>query len=256
MSNDPILRVQDVSHAFGGVRAVDDCSLQITAGIITAIIGPNGAGKSTLIEVITSGLRLQTGSVHYRGSNISRTPPHLLAGLGLYRTYQLSREFAALTVLENLLVVAPEADESLLGAVLLRGRMKRRRDAATERALDVLERFGLLAMRNEPASTLSGGQKRLLELARAVMCRPRLLFLDEPAAGINPALITLIEGHLRRMLAEDGTTLVIVEHNLSLVERLCDHVIVLAEGRVLAEGSMAEHRDNDAVVSAYLGSAA
>lgn len=255
MTSQPILEVRNVSHAFGGVKAVDDCSLTIAEGSLTAIIGPNGAGKSTLIEVITSGLKLQSGQVIYDGADISRTPPHRLARMGLYRTYQLSREFAALTVLENLMVVAPDADESLLGALLLRGRMRRRRVQTIERALRVLERFGLYEMRNEPADTLSGGQKRLLELARAVMCRPRLLFLDEPAAGINPALVTLIERHLRQMLVEDGTTLVIVEHNLALVERLCDHVIVLAEGRTLAEGSMADHRQNDAVVSAYLGSA-
>ena len=253
---DSILVVEGVSHVFGGVKAVDNCSFSVRRGSITGLIGPNGAGKSTMIEIISGGLKLRQGHVVYDGMEIGHNPPHVLAARGLYRTYQLSREFASLTVLENLVVVDPNTDESVIGALLMRGRMLRLQQQAVDHAERILERFGIYHMRYELAQTLSGGQKRLLELARAMMTNPKLLLLDEPMAGINPALMESVEHHLSDIRDHFGTTILVVEHNLGVVDRLCEEVIVMAEGTTLATGTMADHRANLNVIRAYLGSAA
>jgi neutral amino acid transport system ATP-binding protein len=253
-SADPILVVEDIHHAFGGVQAVNGCSFRVPAGMICGLIGPNGAGKTTLVNAITGMLRPQRGRVHYAGMDITNWPPDRVARSGLLRTFQLSREFSRLTVMENLLAAATgQIDESLWGALFRRRSIKEQERRLVARARDLLHTFGLDLVRNEWAENLSGGQKRLLELARAAMAEPRLLLLDEPMAGINPALIGQIELHIRD-LARQGITFLIVEHNLNVVERLCDLVIVMAEGRTLAEGIMSEHRRNPDVVRAYLGS--
>ncbi|HLJ68024.1 MAG TPA: ABC transporter ATP-binding protein [Chloroflexota bacterium] len=251
-----ILSVQDVRHAFGGVQAVNGCSLQVPAGSITALIGPNGAGKTTLVNLVTGMMRLQGGSVEYAGQNISHWAPDRVARAGLLRTFQLSREFTKLTVLENLLVAATgQIDESLFGALFRRRSVQKQERALVEKARLLLSIFSLDDLRDEWAENLSGGQKRLLELARAVMAEPRMLILDEPMAGVNPALMTRLEEHIRD-LRRQGITFLIVEHNLHVVERLCDLVIVMAEGKTLAAGAMSEHRANPEVVRAYLGSGA
>jgi ABC-type branched-subunit amino acid transport system ATPase component len=250
---EPLLSVTDVVHAYGGVQAVNGCTFDVPEGVICGLIGPNGAGKTTLVDVVAGALHLQRGSVRYAGADVGGWPPDRLARAGLIRTFQLSREFRQLTVLENLLVAATgRIDESLVGALF-----RRRQIAVAERALvkearGLLEIFGLDALRNDPAETLSGGQKRLLELARAVMAHPRLLLLDEPMAGINPALMGLLEAHIRRLNSQ-GITFLMVEHNLGVVDRMCEPVVVMAEGKALAVGSMADHRASDAVVTAYLG---
>lgn len=251
---DPILAVEDIYHAFGGVQAVNGCSFRVPAGTICGLIGPNGAGKTTLVNAVTGMLRPQRGRVRYTGMDITRWPPDRVARSGLLRTFQLSREFTRLTVLENLLATATgQLDESLWGALFRRRAIKAQERLVVQRACDLLRTFGLYALRNEWAENLSGGQKRLLELARAVMAKPKLLLLDEPMAGINPALMGQIEAHIRD-LSRQGITFLIVEHNLNVVERICDLVIVMAEGRTLAEGVMSEHRRNPEVVRAYLGS--
>jgi len=249
-----LLSVEGVVHAYGGVQAVNDCSFAIPQGSIAALIGPNGAGKTTLVDLIGGAQKVQRGVIRYNGDSILGWPPHRRARAGLLRTYQLSREYQHLTVLENLLVSATgRIDESFAGALF-----RRHRIGATERELvsearGLLEIFGLDALRNDHAETLSGGQKRLLEMARAVMARPRLLLLDEPMAGVNPALMEVIEGHIRE-IHRQGVSFLIVEHNLSVVDRLCDPVVVMAEGRTLAVGTMADHRANAEVLRAYLGS--
>jgi len=253
-SAEPILTVENVHHAFGGVQAVNGCSFSMPAGIICGLIGPNGAGKTTLVNAISGMLRPQRGRVTYAGTDITHWSPDRVARGGLLRTFQLSREFTRLTVLENLLVAATgQIDESLFGALFRRRAIKAQERALVERSRAVLRTFGLDALRDEWSENLSGGQKRLLELARAVIARPKLLLLDEPMAGINPALMEQIETHIRD-LCRQGITFLIVEHNLNVVERLCDLVIVMAEGRTLASGVMSEHRRNPEVVRAYLGS--
>lgn len=252
---EPILVVEDIQHAFGGVQAVNGCTFRLPAGIVCGLIGPNGAGKTTLVNAVTGMLHPQRGRVVYAGTDITRWPPDRVARAGLIRTFQLSREFTQMTVLENVLVAATgQIDESLFGALFRRRAIRAQERELVDRARALLRTFGLEALRNEWAENLSGGQKRLLELARAVITRPKLLLMDEPMAGINPALIDQIEVHIRD-LCRTGISFLIVEHNLNVVERLCDRVIVMAEGRTLAEGALSEHRENPEVVRAYLGSA-
>ena len=252
-ATEPILSVEDVFHSFGGVKAVDGCSFHLPEGALGALIGPNGAGKTTLVNVVAGALKLQRGRVLFAGTNVSGWSSHRIAQHGLIRTFQISREFGALTVLENMLVPPPQqAGEGLFNALFRPGvgaREDRRHVAA---ALHYLEEFGLYALRDEYARNLSGGQKRLLELARAVMAEPKLLLLDEPMAGVNPALIEQLAGHIQNLRAT-GITFLLIEHNLEFVEQFCDHVVVMAVGRTLATGLMAELRDNPEVVAAYLG---
>jgi len=252
-AEDPILEVEDMHHSFGGVQAVDGCSFTIAKGALAAVIGPNGAGKSTMVNVVSGALPRQRGRIRFDGSDISGWAPHRIALRGLIRTFQISREFGGMTVLENLLVTAPDQGGERLWNALFRPALGRRQDRElVSRALEVLDTFGLFDRRDDYARTLSGGQKRLLELARAVMAEPKLLLLDEPMAGINPALIDRLGRHIQR-LNEQGITFVLIEHNLEVVERICDHVVVMAMGRTLATGRMAELRRNQEVVTAYLG---
>ncbi|MHB8189855.1 MAG: ABC transporter ATP-binding protein [Ferrimicrobium sp.] len=258
MSNDasvgqPILRVQGLTKAFGGVHAVSGCSFEIGEGSVTGLIGPNGAGKTTMVSLIAGALRPDSGSAVFDAISITGWSPHKIAELGLIRTFQISREYPAMTVLENLMV-SPRGQigEGLITALLFPRRFRAEERAFVIKARDILDEFGLDKMRNEYARNLSGGQKRLLELARAVMAQPKLLILDEPMAGVNPALVDRISSHILRLRESAGITFVMVEHNLDVVERICDHVVVLAVGRTLATGTMAELRQNEAVVSAYL----
>lgn len=252
-ADEVILEVEAVHHSFGGLQAVDGCSFTIRRGALAAVIGPNGAGKSTVINVISGAAPMQRGRVRFDGVDISGWAPHRIARRGLTRTFQISRELGSLTVIENLLVAAPDQQgESLWNALFRPGIGLRQDRELVIQALDVLDTFGLYEVRNDYASTLSGGQKRLLELARAVMARPRAMLLDEPMAGINPALIDRLGSHIQRLNAE-GITFVLVEHNLEVVERICDQVVVMAEGRTLATGVMADLRRHPEVVTAYLG---
>ncbi|HVA21332.1 MAG TPA: ABC transporter ATP-binding protein [Candidatus Micrarchaeia archaeon] len=249
----PILEVDAIVRHFGGLQAVDGCSFAIQKGMLAALIGPNGAGKTTLVNLVAGALPLHGGRVLFEGTDISGWPPHRIAARGLVRTFQISREWAQLTVLENLLVAAPGQQGEQLWNALLRPSVGRQQDRKlVARALDTLDTFGLYAMRNEYAVTLSGGQKRLLELARAVMSQPKMLLLDEPMAGVNPALTEQLAAHIES-LRQGGITFLLVEHNLEFVEQSCDHVVVMALGRTLATGVMAELRTNPEVVGAYLG---
>jgi ABC-type branched-subunit amino acid transport system ATPase component len=252
MSGDCALRVVGVSRSFGGLRAVDDCSFEVRQGTITGLIGPNGAGKSTMLNLLAGALKPDKGSIRFHGQEIAGLPAFKIARLGVARTFQLSSEFARMTVLENLMVAPLRQRGDSPWAALLGPRVWMREERRhLESAWALLQRFGLAPLAQEYAGNLSGGQKRLLELARALHMKPRLLLLDEPMAGVNPALIAQLADYIAG-LKQDGLTVVLVEHEMGTVERLCNPVIVMAQGRVLAEGSMAEVRANPAVVAAYL----
>jgi ABC-type branched-subunit amino acid transport system ATPase component len=249
------LSCTELYKGFGGVQAVRGATFSVPAGHVCALIGPNGAGKTTAVNLISGMMSPDRGRVLLGGTDITGWPANRIARAGLIRTYQLSREFGRLTVLENLMVApAGQAGESLWNVFFRPGKVRAEERRHLGRALGILRAFGLYELRDNYASELSGGQKRLLELARAVMAGPRLLLLDEPMAGINPALIDRIGEHILRLKDEDVTVLM-VEHNLGVVERICDQVIVMAEGATLATGQMSELRADPAVVRAYLGGA-
>jgi branched-chain amino acid transport system ATP-binding protein len=233
-----ILTVSDVRRDYGGLKAVDGASFSAMPGRITGLIGPNGAGKSTLIGIIGGQIKPTSGSIAFDGHDITGLAPHRIARRGLVRTFQLSAEFIKLTVLENLLVAAPDQKgESLLGAELSRLYWGRSEAANVDAARDVLDRFAMTPKENELAGNLSGGQKRLLEIMRALMTKPKMLLLDEPFAGVNPTLAREIEQYLLD-LRDEGLSMIMVEHELAVVERLCEPVVVMAQGKVISEGSM------------------
>jgi ABC-type branched-subunit amino acid transport system ATPase component len=249
------LSCTDLHKGFGGVQAVRGASFGVPAGHVCALIGPNGAGKSTAVNLMSGVLAADRGRVVLGGTDITGWPANRVARAGLIRTYQLSREFGRMTVLENLMVApAGQAGESLWNVFFRPGRVRAEERRHLDQALSTLDTFGLSQLRDSYAGELSGGQKRLLELARAVMAGPRVLLLDEPMAGINPSLIDQIGEHILS-LKDQGMTVLMVEHNLGVVERICDQVIVMAEGATLATGRMSELRADPAVVRAYLGGA-
>ncbi len=250
-----ILRVEHVSHAFGGVNAVDDCSLSVPANQITALIGPNGAGKSTLINVVSGFYPSQKrGTISFDGHDITRWPTYRRAQAGLIRTFQISRGYGGMTVLENMMVPPQkQSGESLLNAILRPKLVAAEEERYLDKALGLLNTFGLYEKRDDYARSLSGGQKRLLEMARALMADPKLLLLDEPMAGVNPALADQLAQHIVDLARQTGITFLLVEHNLGIVDQICDHVIVMASGRALKTGTMAEVRADKQVVEAYLG---
>lgn len=247
-----LLDVRDVHRDFGGLKAVDGASFNALSGHITGLIGPNGAGKSTLISVVAGQIKPSAGAITFDGHNITGLAPHKIARRGIIRTFQLSAEFSKLTVLENLLVAAPaQKGESLLGAELGRLYWGPSEAANVDTARDVLDRFAMTPKENELAGNLSGGQKRLLEIMRALMSKPKMLLLDEPFAGVNVTLAREIEQYLLD-LRDEGLSMIMVEHELSVVERLCDPVVVMAQGKVIAEGSMHDIASRQEVLDAYL----
>lgn len=249
-----ILVVENLVKSFGGVAAVNNCSFEVRRGSITGLIGPNGAGKSTVVNLISGALKPDSGKVLFNDEVISGKAPYEIGNRGLIRTFQISREFPDMTVLENLVVAARNQSGEKLINVLFRPSLGRREEQKiVDKALLTLDTFGLYPLRNEYAGNLSGGQKRLLELARGIMAEPELLLLDEPMAGVNPALIERLGEHILELNKTLGITFVLVEHNLEIVEEICQEVIVVALGSTLAVGTMADLRKNPAVVEAYLG---
>jgi ABC-type branched-subunit amino acid transport system ATPase component len=248
----PLLQVKDLVKRFGGVLAVDGVSFAVEERSITGLIGPNGAGKSTLLAAISGAIAPTSGRVLFAGQDVTGWPPHRLARLGLVRTFQTARVFGGLTAIENLMVAAPgQSAEALAGA--LAGRWvwasEERRILAEARGL--LNRFGLVEIQDQLARTLSGGQRRALEIMRALMTRPRLLLLDEPMAGLAPALRRQLEEAFSQLRAE-GLSLLLVEHELDTVERICGTVVVMAQGRVVGQGPMEELRRRPEVQDAYV----
>ena len=249
----PALRCEGITKAFQGVHAVNGAAFEIPEGQITALIGPNGAGKSTVVNILSGAMTCDRGMEFIGETEVTNWPSYKIARLGLMRTFQLSRELGGLTVLENLMVAPThQAGESIVNVLFRPTLIKRQEREHAERALQVLQIYGLYPLRDNRARELSGGQKKLLEIARAVMTSPKILLLDEPMAGVNPALIERIGGYILD-LKESGVTVLMVEHNLNVVEQICDNVIVLAEGRTLATGRLSELRENAEVVKAYLG---
>lgn len=253
MESNYILGCKNLKKAFLGVTAVNGATFDVPKGLITALIGPNGAGKTTVINLLSGMFKSDAGTMYIGDTDITNWPDYKIASKGLMRTFQLSRELSGLSVLENLLV-APrvQAGESLLNVLLRPKKVKQGEAENLEKALETLNQYGLYDLRDNRASALSGGQKKLLEIARGVMANPLVLLLDEPMAGVNPALIERI-GEYILDLKRQGMTILMVEHNLNIVEKICDHVIVLALGQTLSTGKLSELRENEAVVRAYLG---
>ena len=249
---DVILECRDLVREFNGVPAVDGVSMAFQRARLTGIIGPNGAGKSTVLAMLAGTLPTTSGQVVLKGEDITGLQAYRRARLGLVRTFQLASEFKRLTVLENLVAAVPnQRGETFRGAVLGRRYWGAQERVSIERAEDMLDRFGLLALADRYAGDLSGGQRRLVEIMRALMAEPDVLLLDEPMAGVHPRLAHELGMHLVR-LCEEGTTVVMVEHELSIMDEFCDPVFVLADGRVLAEGTMSALRAREEVVEAYL----
>jgi neutral amino acid transport system ATP-binding protein len=249
-----LLVVTNLSKRFGGVHAVDRATLSVHEGSITALIGPNGAGKTTLFNLVTGFDRPDGGIVELGGRAITGRPPHAVARAGMMRTFQLTKALAAMTVLENMLLgAARQPGERLLG--LARGPFgwKAREREIHERAHELLDRVGLAAKAADYAGTLSGGQRKLLELARLLMAEPRLVLLDEPLAGVNPALGERLLEHVHELRSERGTTFLFIEHDMEAVMRNAERVIVMAQGRVVTSGPPAEVRADQRVIDAYLG---
>jgi neutral amino acid transport system ATP-binding protein len=251
-SDKPMLVATDIHRHFEGMRAVDGVSIEVQPGKITGLIGPNGAGKSTLMAVLAGTLPSTSGTILFDGENISRLPAYMRARRRLVRTFQLPSEFARLTVLENLLVAAPHnRGDSLFGALMGKRYWidDERRLVGEARAL--LKRFGMSAKESDYAGTMSGGQKRLIEIMRALMLHPRLLLLDEPMSGVHPKVVEEIQHYLEDLRAE-GLTILMVEHELHMVDRLCDTVVVMAQGKVIGSGTMSSLRRQPEIVDAYL----
>jgi ABC-type branched-subunit amino acid transport system ATPase component len=248
-----MLAVEDLRKSFGSLVAVDGATFEVEAGELVGMIGPNGAGKTTTFDCVSGVLPADAGTVSFEGADVTGAPPHGLARRGLVRTFQQTRELETLTVAENMLLPAPDhPGERAWHAVGRTAASEDREQAARERAMALLETFDLRGMVEEYAATLSGGQRKLLELARALMLDPSLLLLDEPFAGVNPTLTAEIVEHIESLNA-DGLTLLIIEHELETLTDLVDRLIVLANGRVLADGTPAEIMDNEEVIDAYLG---
>jgi branched-chain amino acid transport system ATP-binding protein len=246
--------VEDLHKHFGGFHAVDGASLTIRQGTITGLIGPNGAGKTTLFNVIAGRLKPTSGRVTMAGEDITGLSPHDLFGKGLLRTFQIAHEFSSMTVRENLMMVpAGQSGERLWNAWFRRGRIAEEERELQQKADDVLDFLTISHLKDEKAGNLSGGQKKLLELGRTMMVDARIVFLDEVGAGVNRSLLRTIGDAIVRLNQERGYTFCVIEHDMDFIGRLCDPVIVMAEGKVLAEGSADQIMKNEAVIEAYLG---
>ncbi|SHI31791.1 ABC transporter ATP-binding protein [Wenxinia saemankumensis] len=249
-----MIRVENLHKHFGGFHAVDGASLEIRAGTITGLIGPNGAGKTTLFNVIAGRLSPTSGRVTMAGEDITGLPPHALFGKGLLRTFQIAHEFGSMSVRENLMMVPPgQAGETLWNAWFARSRIAREEEALLRKADEVLDFLTISHLKDEKAGNLSGGQKKLLELGRTMMVDARIVFLDEVGAGVNRTLLNTIGDAIVRLNRERGYTFCVIEHDMDFIKRLCDPVIVMAEGRVLAEGSADQIMADERVIEAYLG---
>jgi branched-chain amino acid transport system ATP-binding protein len=246
--------VENLVKTFGGFHAVDGASLRIEQGSITGLIGPNGAGKTTLFNVIAGVLKPTSGRVTMLGEDITGLEPHQLFHKGLLRTFQIAHEFSSMTVRENLMMVpAGQSGETLWNTWFGRKRIADEERALRAKADEVIEFLTIAHLKDERAGNLSGGQKKLLELGRTMMVDAKIVFLDEVGAGVNRTLLNTIGDAIIRLNKERNYTFVVIEHDMDFIERLCDPVICMAEGRVLAEGTLAEIKANEQVIEAYLG---
>ncbi|NBD28910.1 MAG: ATP-binding cassette domain-containing protein [Alphaproteobacteria bacterium] len=249
-----MIKVENVVKAFGGFHAVDSATLEIGQGSITGLIGPNGAGKTTLFNVIAGVLKPTSGTVTMQGEDITGLPPHDLFHKGLLRTFQIAHEFGSMTCRENLMMVpSGQSGETLWNTWFGRKRIADEERALAARADEVLEFLTIEHLADHPAGAVSGGQKKLLELGRTMMVDAKIVFLDEVGAGVNRTLLYTISDTIKRLNEERGYTFVVIEHDMDFIERLCDPVICMAEGKVLAQGTLSQIKANDQVIEAYLG---
>jgi neutral amino acid transport system ATP-binding protein len=252
-----LLEIEEVVKRFGGIRAVDGATMSIREGTITALIGPNGAGKTTLFNVVTGFYRGDRGSVAFDGRQVFGEAPYEIARKGMVRTFQITKALAAMPVIDNMMLGAPDQPGERFRNLILRpGAVRKREKEVWAQALELLEIFNLAGLADDYAGTLSGGQRKLLELARALMARPKLLLLDEPMAGINPVLGRRLLDYMQRLRQEYGVTFLFIEHDMEVVMNNSDRVVVMAEGRVIADGEPNEVRADKRVIDSYLGGVA
>jgi neutral amino acid transport system ATP-binding protein len=249
---DPILVADSVTRQFGGLTAVNVEHLEIPRGLITALIGPNGAGKTTIFNLLTGFDEPNSGTWTFDGKNLAGVAPFKVARMGMIRTFQLTKALSLLTVIDNMRLGAQDQPGEGFLQSFLRPVWKKREAQISERADELLQRFKLDAKREDYAASLSGGQRKLLEMARALMSKPKLVMLDEPMAGVNPALTQSLLEHIKG-LKNDGTTVLFVEHDMHMVRNIADWVVVMAEGRIVAEGPPSQVMKDQAVIDAYLG---
>ena len=249
-----ILEINNLSKFFGGLAAVSDCSLKVKKGTITGIIGPNGSGKTTLFNLIAGNLKSSAGSVLFNNENITDVPSYELFSKGLLRTFQIAHEFTNLSVLENLMMVpGNQSGEKLMNALLKPSLVAKEESQIKEKAMEVVDFLNLSHLKNELAGNLSWGQKKLLELGRTMMVDAKLVLLDEVGAGVNRTLLNEITDAILRLNKEKNYTFFVIEHDMDLIEKICDPVIVMAEGSVLFKGNFNEVKNNEVVIEAYLG---
>lgn len=249
-----IIDVKNVSKSFGHLKVINDCSIQVKEGSITGLIGPNGAGKSTLFNIIAGNLAADAGSIHFAGEDITNTPADQLFHKGLLRTFQIAHEFSSMTALENLMMVpGNQSGESIFNTWFKPSLVKSEELHVRQRAMDVIDFLSLGHVKNELAGNLSGGQKKLLELGRTMMANPRIVLLDEIAAGVNRTLLQDLIANILRLNKELGYTFLVIEHDMDMIARLCNPVIVLAQGSVMVKGTIEEIQNNAEVVEAYFG---
>ncbi|MGB5330235.1 MAG: ABC transporter ATP-binding protein [Gammaproteobacteria bacterium] len=249
-----MIRVDKVCKYFGGLKAVDNVSIEIAAGSITGLIGPNGAGKTTLFNTIAGLYAPTEGRIFLDGEEITGLQPHQLFNKGLLRTFQIAHEFTRLSVVENLMMVpGQQAGENLMNTWFRRQQVNREERSINERAMEVIDFLNLGQVANEIAGNLSGGQKKLLELGRTMMVDAKIVFLDEVGAGVNRTLLREIGDAIIKLNQDENYTFCMIEHDMDFISRLCDPVICMAEGAVLAEGTADEVKNNEAVIEAYLG---
>lgn len=252
-SSMPVLAATGLVKTFGGVKAVNDASIEVAKGSITGLIGPNGAGKTTLFNLLSNFIQPDQGRVVFDGEPIEKLPPHQIARRGMIRTFQVARVLSRLSVMENLLLAAQhQTGEKFWNTWFLSKQIAKEERESRDRAMEILESVGLAAKANDYAGALSGGQRKLLEISRALMTRPKLVLLDEPAAGVNPTLINQICDYIIYWNRQ-GLTFLVIEHNMDVIMSLCDRVWVLAEGTNLAVGTPTEIQTNPKVLEAYLG---
>jgi branched-chain amino acid transport system ATP-binding protein len=251
-----ILQINNISKYFGGLAAVSNCSLNIKKGSITGVIGPNGSGKTTLFNLIAGNLKPNSGHVMFNNEEITSIPSYELFSKGLLRTFQIAHEFTNLTVLENLMMVpGNQSGEKLMTALLNPKLVKQEEEVVKQKAYEVIDFLNLKHLSNELAGNLSGGQKKLLELGRTMMVDAKIVLLDEVGAGVNRTLLKDIGTAIQRLNKEKGYTFCMIEHDMDFIKRMCDPVIVMAEGSVLFEGTPDEVMKNEKVIESYLGRA-
>ncbi|MEN6368170.1 MAG: ABC transporter ATP-binding protein [Thermotogota bacterium] len=249
-----MLYVDQLSKRFGGLKAVDSCAFSVRPATITGLIGPNGAGKTTLFDLLTGFIKPDAGRVRFEDKDITGQSPHRIFRAGICRTFQVPREFKTMSVVDNLMLASPrQLGERIWAPFIRRHAVSRQETSAREKAMEVLEFLELAGAAGELAGNLSGGQKKLLELARTMMSDPRLVLLDEPGAGVNRTLLRRLADSIKRLCAERGMTFLLIEHDMDFVMRLCSPIIVMNEGRVLAEGNPEDVQRDQRVLDAYLG---